>query len=426
MLNCSAVCTGCQCSACGCNTVEWHGPYLGGYADFLGLEVLPNFTWGIAVQPQDGGSKHNVAVTGVNRPGHFTSEVGCISVSSFESMSATLPESQWSIGSPAMQARNHPAEYNIAQYFGNSSIGRTGEEAFKQQLFQNMYGSALVLKAMIESTRAYNEWGMLLWQLNEVWPTGGWGSLEYGAASTAGQVIGGRWKPLHHILESTVYRNVITSCESLGRCYIRNDGATSFHGKVELTIRRFLDGRAMASREELVALAAGPAELHWFCLWSKLSNAAAGAAAGANENAGAACATVADVLVDVGCSATGSDCMLFLRTTDDSGRGENREYSVNEMILARPKDLILPKTTVNVVVAKEFSVLVTATGGLAVATTLTSQCAGRFESNTFALVPGSASTRTVRFVPFSEAAKVCELADFKATLRVEHVQEYLW
>ena len=35
----------------------------------------------------------------------------------------------------------------------------------------------------------------MLWQLNEVWPTGGWGSLEYGAANTAGQLIGGRWKP---------------------------------------------------------------------------------------------------------------------------------------------------------------------------------------------------------------------------------------
>lgn len=29
--------------------------------------------------------------------------------------------------------------------------------------------------------------------------TGGWGSIEYGTVThTKGQVLGGRWKPLHH------------------------------------------------------------------------------------------------------------------------------------------------------------------------------------------------------------------------------------
>jgi hypothetical protein len=37
---------------------------------------------------------------------------------------------------------------------------------------------------------------MMTWsRYNEIWPTGGWGSIEYGSA-VPGQVEGGRWKPL--------------------------------------------------------------------------------------------------------------------------------------------------------------------------------------------------------------------------------------
>lgn len=36
------------------------------------------------------------------------------------------------------------------------------------------------MKSYIEGKRSLNEFGTLTWQLGEVWPTGGWGSLEYG------------------------------------------------------------------------------------------------------------------------------------------------------------------------------------------------------------------------------------------------------
>jgi beta-mannosidase len=44
-----------------------------------------------------------------------------------------------------------------------------------------------------------------------VWPTGGWGSLEYGPAPgfTAGQVVGGRWKPIHHMYAQHLYRDTV-------------------------------------------------------------------------------------------------------------------------------------------------------------------------------------------------------------------------
>ncbi len=37
--------------------------------------------------------------------------------------------------------------------------------------------------------------GLLIWQFNEVWPTGGWGLIEYGRKTDDGsQIFGGRWK----------------------------------------------------------------------------------------------------------------------------------------------------------------------------------------------------------------------------------------
>jgi len=36
------------------------------------------------------------------------------------------------------------------------------------------------VKSNIENRRSENEFGTVIWQLGEIWPTGGWGSLEYG------------------------------------------------------------------------------------------------------------------------------------------------------------------------------------------------------------------------------------------------------
>jgi hypothetical protein len=56
----------------------------------------------------------------------------------------------------------------------------------------------------VETFRATNIWGTLTWQLNDVYPSGSWGSLEYGPEGRAGQVVGGRWKVLHYVLRQTV------------------------------------------------------------------------------------------------------------------------------------------------------------------------------------------------------------------------------
>ena len=40
---------------------------------------------------------------------------------------------------------------------------------------------------------------------NEVWPAASWGSIEYGPPDQPGQLLGGRWRPLHYQLRSSVF-----------------------------------------------------------------------------------------------------------------------------------------------------------------------------------------------------------------------------
>ena len=153
--------------------------------------------------------------TGPGQPNVFSSESpGASVMSSFESMAPTLAKEHWGLhggappdnctgnnfkracqGSNAMAQRNYPCDNFIAVYWGMGAlagINATGELPFKQQLFQCMIAQALIIKQNIELTRATPRFGIIVWQFNEVWPTGGWGSVEYGNPhfDGGGQVIG--------------------------------------------------------------------------------------------------------------------------------------------------------------------------------------------------------------------------------------------
>ena len=54
--------------------------------------------------------------------------------------------------------------------------------------------------------------------LNEIWPTVGWGSLEYGPPPgfTPGQVRGGRWKPLHYFYKNALMTDVMATSGNFG------------------------------------------------------------------------------------------------------------------------------------------------------------------------------------------------------------------
>ena len=104
-----------------------------------------------------------------------------------------------------------------------------GEQVFKKQLWQCMMGQALEMKSNIETRRATNTFGITVWQYNEIWPTGGWGSIEYGCPSCPGQVVGGRWKPLQYFYAQSVLTDVTVACgtfqsgERKWKCYVKND-----------------------------------------------------------------------------------------------------------------------------------------------------------------------------------------------------------
>ena len=133
----------------------------------------------------------------------FTSEFGASAFSSFESMAPTLAQEHWGVhggapvdnceepdktngfwkvckGGNVMAERNYPCDNLIIGYFGTGQqLDLTGEVAFKRQLYQCMVAQALAIKSNIEQKRAANKFGIVTWQLNEIWPTGGWGSIEY-------------------------------------------------------------------------------------------------------------------------------------------------------------------------------------------------------------------------------------------------------
>ena len=107
------------------------------------------------------------------------------------------------------------------------AMSESGEVAFKRQLYQSMVGQLLFLKTEIEGWRSQNVWGTTFWMYNEIWPTGGWGSIEYGSP-VPGQVEGGRWKPLHYALRSSTFADQMSTCNDAGACIVKNDSVSNF------------------------------------------------------------------------------------------------------------------------------------------------------------------------------------------------------
>lgn len=140
------------------------------------------------------------------------------------------------IGNNVMAERNYPCDFHILAYFGNvTSFDTIGEAAFHEHMYHCLMAQALWMKGEIEKRRSMNMYGLLIWQLNENWPTGGWGCIEYGPADEHGnQVVGGRWKPLMHLLESSLFRDVIAACGTDNQCFIRNDGGRELNARIVL------------------------------------------------------------------------------------------------------------------------------------------------------------------------------------------------
>jgi beta-mannosidase len=159
-------------------------------------------------------------------------------------------------GTNVMAQRNYPCDNMIQAFFGDVDLSRVGENAFRRQLYLCMISQSIWMKGEIEMKRNENIFGLLIWQLNENWPTGGWGLVEYGS-DEIGQVIGGRWKPLMYMLKRSLFRDVIATCGEGGLCYCRNDSGFGFTGNVSIERYDFTTGSVSHLLDQHVKLNGG-------------------------------------------------------------------------------------------------------------------------------------------------------------------------
>jgi hypothetical protein len=237
----------------------------------------------------------------------------------------------------------------------------------------------------------------VIWQLNEIWPTGGWGSVEYGTP-VEGQVIGGRWKPFHHWLSSFLYRSLFSSCsaDNAPECVIKNNSPFRAEGTLYISLLRFSDGKKTPVKVDSFSMPGGVAESVWTCAMS---------------NHDGSCATWPTILAFGGCASM-SDCLLLLdiKTSDTT--------ISNFIPLTTPQQMKLPKVTITLSVDSVSGAVTLKSDATAVFVTLTTQAQGRFGENTFWMTAG---TKTVDFVWFGKM----DIPTLQSTLRVEHAQMYM-
>ena len=393
---------------------ENHGPYLHG----TGIPAVNGQTE-IQTFPSQLPVPLTPQPTGLGISGQFTSEFGVSVYSSFESMSSTIAANHWSIhggqkgdnctngffsryclGGNVMAQRNYPCDNIIMQYFGGnqSVLALVGEMPFKAQLYSCMLGQALQMKTSIEMHRSTNHHGLIIWQLNEVWPTGGWGSLEYGTTSAGqrGQVIGGRWKPLHHLLESSVFTDVIISCGTPSPsgptddilCYLKNDGITAFErGVVQILALDLATSQVKTHVSNTFPLAAGPAVTTWFFVESINRNTTVLLASYLNADA---VMTQHTILLTEPMHLTLTSLQLLVT------------------VASQPK----ADGTVDVTVSRAQS-----SQNAALYVTLTTRANGRFSNNVFTFYQNSVN---LQFIPFGPL----QLSLLQSSIRAEHVADY--
>jgi len=261
-----------------------------------------------------------------------------------------------------------------------------------------MIGSAIHLKNFIEGQRSANIFGNLIWQLNEIWPTGGWGSLEYGTPAVKGQVVGGRWKPLHYLLRASTFKDQIVTCQSSGQCVVKNDSPFIFTGSAVISFIHFTDGQQDSIITHPFNVSGGAGVTQWFCLNS-------------------ACDPLSAVLASFGCNSSGVDCIIDASVYDNS----NQLVSQNIVPLTAPQQMQLSPVTIktNVVADGDSATIEIVSSGVAAYVVLTTQAQGRFSDNAFLMLPGS---RNIQFITFG--SQPFDMNLLATTLRVEHVQQY--
>jgi len=400
---------------------EWHRFYQAGVGAYNWSTIIRDpWTQSHTFDPMLPPGFSPGAPAGVGASSYFVSEFGSSTMSSFESMSGTLAPSSWGLhggGAPstcvptdgtfynnctgrnAMAQRSWAADNLVWSYFGPALLNASGEQGFKGALFQSMIAGALNMQSVVESHRGSNCLGTLEWQLNELWPTGGWGSIEYGSAASPGSLRGGRWKPMHYWFRNHIFADVMAACGFAGRarsnltCYVNNARADRpFSGTLTLTAVDLATGAARAWATLPVSVAAGPAALSWLATGAALPNL--------------------------------TSTILVAQLADASGGLAFDEHVVH---LTAPVNLAVPRAAIVAAVAAapnaDGSVdIAVSTSAVALFVTLTAAAPGRFSDNAFHLLPSA--PRTISWVPFAAGDAAADYALLKASLRVEDHSAY--
>jgi len=223
-------------------------------------------------------------------------------------------------------------------------------------------------------------------------PTGGWGSIEYAtAAFTPGQVLGGRWKPLHYWYRKSLFTRVFATCGGGGQCMVKNDHFEALGGDVALTVTKVSLATGVSTvvyTQPALSLPPGPGAALFFPIDATIS---------------------------------GSDYVLRATVTNTTS---GQALTDNWVPLLPPVSWTsLAHATATMAIAPtpsaDGSIAITLTcDTLCAYVTLTTLAAGRFSDNAFFLQPGAT---TVYFLPWAEG----QYPVLVESLRMEHMASYM-
>ena len=398
----------------GAPRLETHGPYQRGFSTtFPGVNgVDQHFPY--PSQPNE----LNEGGIGPNHPNTFASEFGCSVWSSFESVSAMLRPEHWGLhggaepdkcqhivgnenvceGFNVMAQRNYPCDTTVEAYFGNlTSLDATGESAFQAQLYQCIISQTIWMKGDIERRRSENSFGIIIWQLNENWPTGGWGALEY-SSPMPGQMLGGRWKPLMHLLENSLFVDVIAACGRSNKCYVRNDGIESVNATVTLEAWNIQGSRNRCS-----------VATHAF-----------------NTNLAGGISSTKRFQYPQEWTSSEFDAILIKVDDADSGASLMKDSAFLWDFPRAIPNLLTTTVSINidsikVGLDKTMAIVSLSSDALALYVVLTTKAPGRFSENAFVLRPNE--PKEINFVPLVKDNTI-DMDLLKDSLRVEHLGKY--
>ncbi|KAG2394087.1 hypothetical protein C9374_003851 [Naegleria lovaniensis] len=146
----------------------------------------------------------------------FMSEYGHQSFASLETFKPVTQPQDWFFNSTLMNHRQHhplgteQILFQIGVHFKANMNNLYGN--FKNFVYLSQCSQALCMKAQSEYYRAMRDdtnvqtHGALYWQLNSIWQTVDWASLEYG----------GKWKVMHYFVKEFFAQTIILSYEQGG------------------------------------------------------------------------------------------------------------------------------------------------------------------------------------------------------------------